>query len=133
MASAKTKSVYFCSDCGYESPKWLGKCPGCGEWNTFVEEKVSAKPGKSARKGLVRSSTPVRLSEIEVKEEMRVKMPSSELNRVLGGGLVAGSLTLIGGEPGIGKSTLLLQNILSIRNRRIFCLLYTSPSPRDTR
>ena len=119
MASAKTKSVYFCSDCGYESPKWLG----CGEWNTFVEEKVSAKPGKSARKGLVRSSTPVRLSEIEVKEEMRVKMPSSELNRVLGGGLVAGSLTLIGGEPGIGKSTLLLQNILSIRNRRI---LYVS-------
>ncbi len=96
MASAKTKSVYFCSDCGYESPKWLGKCPGCGEWNTFVEEKVSAKPGKSARKGLVRSSTPVRLSEIEVKEEMRVKMPSSELNRVLGGGLVAGSLTQIG-------------------------------------
>ena len=123
MASAKTKSVYFCSDYGYESPKWLGKCPGCGEWNTFVEEKVSAKPGKSARKGLVRSSTPVRLSEIEVKEEMRVKMPSSELNRVLGGGLVAGSLTLIGGEPGIGKSTLLLQNILSIRNRRI---LYVS-------
>lgn len=123
MASAKTKSVYFCSDCGYESPKWLGKCPGCGEWNTFVEEKVSAKPGKSARKGLVRSSTPVRLSEIEVKEEMRVKMPSSELNRVLGGGLVAGSLTLIGGEPGIGKSTLLLQNILSIQNRRI---LYVS-------
>ncbi len=123
MASAKTKSVYFCSDCGYESPKWLGKCPGCGEWNTFVEEKVSAKPGKSARKGLVRSSTPVRLSEIEVKEEMRVKMPSSELYRVLGGGLVAGSLTLIGGEPGIGKSTLLLQNILSIRNRRI---LYVS-------
>ncbi|GFI38270.1 DNA repair protein RadA [Muribaculaceae bacterium] len=123
MASAKTKSVYFCSDCGYESPKWLGKCPGCGEWNTFVEEKVSAKPGKSARKGLVRSSTPVRLSEIEVKEEMRVKMPSSELNRVLGGGLMAGSLTLIGGEPGIGKSTLLLQNILSIRNRRI---LYVS-------
>ena len=88
-----------------------------------MEEKVSAKPGKSARKGLVRSSTPVRLSEIEVKEEMRVKMPSSELNRVLGGGLVTGSLTLIGGEPGIGKSTLLLQNILSIRNRRI---LYVS-------
>ena len=88
-----------------------------------MEEKVSAKPGKSARKGLVRSSTPVRLSEIEVKEEMRVKMPSSELNRVLGGGLVAGSLTLIGGEPGTGKSTLLLQNILSIRNRRI---LYVS-------
>lgn len=123
MASTKTKSVYFCSNCGYESPKWLGKCPGCGEWNTFVEEKVTAKKGESSKKGLVKSSKPQKLSEIEVKEEMRMKMPSSELNRVLGGGLVSGSLTLIGGEPGIGKSTLLLQNILSIRNRRI---LYVS-------
>lgn len=123
MASTKTKSVYFCSNCGYESPKWLGKCPGCGEWNTFVEEKVTAKKGGSSKKGLVKSCKPQKLSEIEVKEEMRMKMPSSELNRVLGGGLVSGSLTLIGGEPGIGKSTLLLQNILSIRNRRI---LYVS-------
>ncbi len=119
MATTKTKSVYFCNNCGYESPKWLGKCPGCGEWNSFVEEKVSVKPGKAGKKGLVKSSKPLKLSEIEVREEMRMKMPSSELNRVLGGGLVAGSLTLIGGEPGIGKSTLLLQNILSIRNRRI--------------
>lgn len=119
MATTKTKSVYFCSNCGYESPKWLGKCPGCGEWNSFVEEKVSTKKGRAAGKGLVKSSKPLKLSEIEIKEEMRIKMPSSELNRVLGGGLVAGSLTLIGGEPGIGKSTLLLQNILSIRNRRI--------------
>lgn len=121
--AVKTKSVYFCSNCGHESPKWLGKCPGCGEWNTFVEEKVTAKLSRSKGKGLVKSTKPVKLSEIEVKEEMRIKMPSSELNRVLGGGLVAGSLTLIGGEPGIGKSTLLLQNILSIRNRRI---LYVS-------
>jgi DNA repair protein radA len=119
MATTKTKSVYFCSNCGYESPKWLGKCPGCGEWNSFVEEKVSTKKRRDAGKGLVKSSKPLKLSEIEIKEEMRIKMPSSELNRVLGGGLVAGSLTLIGGEPGIGKSTLLLQNILSIRNRRI--------------
>ncbi len=119
MATTKTKSIYFCSNCGYESPKWLGKCPGCGEWNSFVEEKVSTKKGRAAGKGLVKSSKPLKLSEIEIKEEMRIKMPSSELNRVLGGGLVAGSLTLIGGEPGIGKSTLLLQNILSIRNRRI--------------
>lgn len=119
MATTKTKSVYFCSNCGYESPKWLGKCPGCGEWNSFVEEKVSTKKRRGAGKGLVKSSKPLKLSEIEIKEEMRIKMPSSELNRVLGGGLVAGSLTLIGGEPGIGKSTLLLQNILSIRNRRI--------------
>ncbi len=119
MATTKTKSVYFCSNCGYESPKWLGKCPGCGEWNSFVEEKVSTHKVRGAGKGLVKSSKPLKLSEIEIKEEMRIKMPSSELNRVLGGGLVAGSLTLIGGEPGIGKSTLLLQNILSIRNRRI--------------
>lgn len=119
MATTKIKSVFFCSNCGYESPKWLGKCPSCGEWNAFVEEKVSQKNAKSKKSGLVKSTKPVRLSEIEVKEEMRMKMPSGELNRVLGGGLVSGSLTLIGGEPGIGKSTLLLQNILSIRNRRV--------------
>lgn len=119
----KSKTMFFCGNCGYESPKWLGKCPGCGEWNTFVEEKVGPAKSKSGRRGLVKSSKPVRLSEITVTDEMRMRMPSGELNRVLGGGLVAGSLTLIGGEPGIGKSTLLLQNILSIRNRRI---LYVS-------
>lgn len=119
-----TKSVYFCSNCGHESPKWMGRCPGCGEWNTFVEEKVSTK--KTGRnKGLLdtEGSLPIKLSEIEPLDEPRVVMPSAELNRVLGGGLVAGSLTLLGGEPGIGKSTLLLQNILSIRSRRI---LYVS-------
>lgn len=118
----KTKTLYFCNNCGAESPKWVGRCPACGEWNTMVEEKVQTD-NKGRKKGLVRSSKPVKLSEIEVNEEMRVRMPSSELNRVLGGGLVAGSLTLIGGEPGIGKSTLLLQNILSIRGRKI---LYVS-------
>lgn len=118
----KTKTLYFCNNCGAESPKWVGRCPACREWNTMVEEKVQTD-NKGRKKGLVRSSKPVKLSEIEVNEEMRVRMPSSELNRVLGGGLVAGSLTLIGGEPGIGKSTLLLQNILSIRGRKI---LYVS-------
>ncbi|MBD5370443.1 MAG: DNA repair protein RadA [Bacteroides sp.] len=121
--AVKTKTVYFCSECGHESPKWMGKCPGCGAWNTFVEEKVSKVATKGNKKGLVSRSRPVRLSEIESLEEPRVSMPSKELNRVLGGGLVAGSLTLIGGEPGIGKSTLLLQNILSIRNKTI---LYVS-------
>lgn len=121
---AKTKTVFFCNSCGYESPKWLGKCPSCGEWNTFVEEKVVVtKGGKSSKKGLVASSAPIKLSEIKPLEEPRIHMPSEELNRVLGGGLVAGSLTLIGGEPGIGKSTLILQNVLSIRNKRI---LYVS-------
>ena len=121
--AVKNKTVWFCNECGYESAKWLGKCPGCGAWNTFVEEKVTTSKGKSGKKGLVKSQKPVRLSEIEVREEARMRMPSEELNRVLGGGLVSGSLTLIGGEPGIGKSTLLLQNILSIRNKRI---LYVS-------
>ena len=122
--AVKTKSVYFCSNCGYESPKFLGRCPSCGEWNTMQEEKVSAKSSKSkGRAGLVKSSKPIRLSEIETLDEPRIPLPSKELNRVLGGGLVNGSLTLIGGEPGIGKSTLLLQNILSIRNRTI---LYVS-------
>lgn len=124
MAKSAIKSVYFCNSCGYESPKWMGRCPACGEWNTFVEEKVSAKK-QSRQKGLLSTegARPIKLSEIEPLDEPRIHMPSEELNRVLGGGLVAGSLTLLGGEPGIGKSTLLLQNILSIRNRRI---LYVS-------
>ena len=124
--AAKTKTAYFCNNCGYESPKWVGRCPECGEWNTFVEEKVtvSKSTGRSARGTLVAADAkPVPLSEIQALEEPRIHMPSEELNRVLGGGLVAGSLTLIGGEPGIGKSTLILQNILSIRGKRI---LYVS-------
>lgn len=124
MAKSNIKSVYFCNSCGHESPKWMGRCPACGEWNTFVEEKVSTKQA-SRNKGLLSSegARPVKLSEIQPLDEPRIHMPSEELNRVLGGGLVAGSLTLLGGEPGIGKSTLLLQNILSIRNRKI---LYVS-------
>lgn len=118
------KTVYFCNSCGHESPKWMGRCPACGEWNTFVEEKVLTRPS-SRNKGFIASegARPVKLSEIQPLDEPRIHMPSEELNRVLGGGLVAGSLTLLGGEPGIGKSTLLLQNILSIRNRKI---LYVS-------
>lgn len=122
MATTKTKTVFFCQQCGYESSKWLGKCPSCGEWNSFVEEKV-VKTRSGRTSGLVKSSKPVKLSGIVPMEEPRMPMPSKEFNRVLGGGLVAGSLTLLGGEPGIGKSTLLLQNILSIRNKKI---LYVS-------
>lgn len=123
MAS-KIKTVFFCNNCGNESPKWLGKCPSCGEWNTYIEEKISStkKAGKG-RNNFLSDAKPVKISEIEALEEPRIHMPSEELNRVLGGGLVAGSLTLIGGEPGIGKSTLILQNILSIRNKII---LYVS-------
>lgn len=120
--SNKVKNIFFCSNCGHESAKWLGKCPACGEWNTFVEEKVVVSKKstiKGKQGGLVESSSPIKISEIEINDEVRIHMPSEELNRVLGGGLVAGSLTLIGGEPGIGKSTLILQNILSIRNKTI--------------
>lgn len=120
---AKTKTIYCCQSCGYDSPKWLGKCPACGEWNTFVEEKISSAKNGAAKLSRQDMACPIRLSEIETLDEPRIIMPSQELNRVLGGGLVAGSLTLIGGEPGIGKSTLLLQNILSIRNKQI---LYVS-------
>lgn len=118
---AKTKTVFFCNECGHESPKWVGKCPGCGQWNTMTEETVVTgnKTGTRRRGLLEGDSRPMALSAIEALEEPRIHLPSEELNRVLGGGLVAGSLTLLGGEPGIGKSTLLLQNILSIRARRI--------------
>lgn len=120
---AKIKSAWFCSECGAESPKWQGKCPSCGAWNTMVEEKISAKSSKNAA-GIRRAKSKIqKVTEIELNEEPRIKMPSNELNRVLGGGLVAGSLVLIGGEPGIGKSTLVLQNILSIRSKKI---LYVS-------
>lgn len=121
---AKVKTAWFCSACGNEFPKWEGRCPACGEWNTLVEEKIQPKSKASsvALSGAPRSR-PQRVSEIETVQEARIAMPSQELNRVLGGGLVAGSLVLIGGEPGIGKSTLVLQNILSIRNRTI---LYVS-------
>lgn len=121
---AKTKSVYFCSNCGNESPKWLGKCPNCGEWNTYVEEKVQASAGKGTLLShTATDSVPVKLAEINQEKEERIQMPSGELNRVLGGGLVAGSIILIGGEPGIGKSTLVLQNMLRIRSRKV---LYVS-------
>lgn len=122
--ATKIKSMWFCSECGAESPKWEGRCPGCGQWNTMVEERVSTKSSRSvsAGRGTVKSK-PQKVSEIQALNEPRIHMPSEELNRVLGGGLVAGSLVLIGGEPGIGKSTLVLQNILSIKSKKI---LYVS-------
>ncbi|MDE6037363.1 MAG: DNA repair protein RadA, partial [Duncaniella sp.] len=113
------------NNCGAESSKWVGRCPSCGEWNTMTEEKVKEKKGRSTTglTGRADISTPVPVSAIETADEPRIKMPSEELNRVLGGGLVPGSIILIGGEPGIGKSTLVLQNILSIKSRTI---LYVS-------
>jgi DNA repair protein RadA/Sms len=125
---AKTKTVYVCSHCGADSPKWLGKCPNCGEWNTYVEEVVakevpSAKrpvPSGLSERGQAR---PVLLRDITAEKEDRLDLKDRELNRVLGGGLVKGSLVLIGGEPGIGKSTLVLQTILKLHDLKV---LYVS-------
>ena len=115
---AKAKTVFFCKECGYESAKWMGQCPGCKEWNTFVEEPaerkaaagrgpgISARTGAAGRPGRVK---PARLEEISVEENDRIGTGFGELDRVLGSGIVGGSLVLVGGDPGIGKSTLLLQ------------------------
>lgn len=107
---AKIKSAYFCQNCGYETPKWLGKCPSCNEWNTFVEEIIEKNiPTVVAFSSTTRNARPQTLQSIEQQEQPRRPLLDNELNRVLGGGLVPGSLILFGGEPGIGKSTLLLQ------------------------
>lgn len=132
LMATKTKTVYVCSECGQDSPKWVGRCPNCGMWNTMKEMTIrpetAATAGISrARKAMagdgVQAARPVRLSEVSATEEPRIVTPDHELNRVLGGGIVPGSLILIGGEPGIGKSTLLLQTVLRMPERRI---LYVS-------
>lgn len=118
---AKLKSVYFCSNCGHESPKWLGKCPSCGEWSTFVEEivrKDAVSKLEDTRSFSQGKSLPTTLREIKADEAPRLDMQDVELNRVLGGGLVPASVVLIGGEPGIGKSTLVLQTILKLKDTR---------------
>ena len=113
MAKGKTATVFFCQNCGYESTKWLGQCPGCREWNTFVEETIDKtvlkNTGTGSRRERREASEPCVLSEIAIREENKTLTGIKELDRVLGGGIVQGSLTLVGGDPGIGKSTLLLQ------------------------
>ena len=129
---AKSKTVYVCSECGMDSPKWVGRCPSCGAWNTMKEmtirpETNSVSNDRQARQALAgigqNSPSPIPLSQVSATEEPRITTTDFELDRVLGGGLVPGSMTLIGGEPGIGKSTLLLQTILHMKGRRI---LYVS-------
>lgn len=116
--------MFFCRNCGAESPKWLGRCTACGEWNTFVEEPVGVQTGKSGRTAFgLETKTPVLLREVSLKEEHRIDTRNKELNRVLGGGLVPGSVVLIGGEPGIGKSTLMLQVALDMKKLSV---LYVS-------
>ena len=111
---AKVKKAYFCKNCGFEAPKWLGRCPACGEWNTFSEEVISSSssPSKSLS-ATIAQAPPQRVSEIERTQVSRLDLQNVEVNRVLGGGLVPGSLVLLGGEPGIGKSTLSLQLALT--------------------
>ena len=111
---AKVKKAYFCRECGFEAPKWLGRCPSCGEWNTFTEEIIAKGNNSSAATAVgIPSAPPQRVSEIERSTHKRLDLHNAEVNRVLGGGLVPGSLILLGGEPGIGKSTLSLQIALT--------------------
>jgi len=132
---AKDKIMYVCDNCGQESAKWIGKCPSCGQWNTFKEIKVASSSPKlgEARKGLNKGTSAqssalatgkvLRLKDISAQDDPRIDMHDAELNRVLGGGLVPGSIVLLGGEPGIGKSTLSLQTMLNMPEKRI---LYVS-------
>ena len=107
---SKTKSAFFCQNCGYEAPKWLGKCPSCQEWNTFVEEVIDKTPKNILPFSTdIKSAKPLLIQEVIQEKEERIVIQDSELNTVLGGGIVPGSIVLLGGDPGIGKSTLLLQ------------------------
>ncbi len=117
---AKTKTTFFCQNCGAQSARWIGNCPSCGEWNTYVEEVVKKETGKNQPPlGNASPSVPKKINEIEQGSEVRIDTHNEEFNRVLGGGLVLGSLVLIGGEPGIGKSTLMLQVALNFKNLKV--------------
>ncbi len=125
---AKVKTAFFCRNCGAQTPKWMGKCPSCGEWNTLVEEVIQRDDRKGYRLPDTGKRAPVRLSEVTFEHERRINTHDQELNRVLGGGLVAGSVVLIGGEPGIGKSTLMLQVALKCTDQLV---LYISGEESD--
>ena len=127
---AKDKTMYVCSECGQESPKWIGKCPACGQWNTFKEIKVAdtrkkivATSAAASAGRQLRENKVLRLRDISAQDDLRIDMHDSELNRVWGGGLVPGSIVLLGGEPGIGKSTLTLQTMMTLTDKRV---LYVS-------
>lgn len=116
---AKTHSMYVCQNCGAESVKWIGRCPSCGEWNTYVEERISKDKSRPGLVDVSRNATPKAIKDIESNNERRLDTGIGEVNRILGGGIVTGSLILLGGEPGIGKSTLALQLALGLRNLKI--------------
>ena len=127
MAKIKIKTLFFCQSCGYESPKWLGKCPACESWNLFVEEKVSSasKMREDTNFLYLKSENPVSLEEISLENLPRYHANIQELNRVLGGGIVPGTLILLGGDPGIGKSTLVLQLLDQLATNNISVLYVT--------
>lgn len=131
--AATGKTVFFCTECGNDSPKWFGKCPVCGAWNTCREESmVTGKSSKTAKQAIVSSpdpTEPVAIRDISNAKEQRIMLPFAEMNRVLGGGLVPGSSILVGGEPGIGKSTLLLQIAIQLKDKKI---LYVSGEESQT-
>jgi DNA repair protein RadA/Sms len=119
---SKVKKAFFCKNCGYETPKWAGKCPSCNEWNSFIEEiihKESATSKQSWKESDSKNSKSIEINDVETNEQDRIISKDDELNRVLGGGIVPGSLVLVAGEPGIGKSTLFLQDALMMHNLRI--------------
>ena len=125
--AAKEKQIFFCKECGYESAKWQGQCPGCRAWNTFVEEKVKVGV-KGAVKQPKDAVSPMGILQVTTAEESRVQTGMRELDRVLGGGIVKGSLVLVGGDPGIGKSTILLQMCRNLVHQNVNVLYTTMPS-----
>src|SRR5689334_17267338 len=120
---SKVKKAFFCQNCGYESVKWLGQCPSCNQWNTFVEEIIQKEETKNASWKNTsedkRTNKTIALNDIPESEEKRLTTSDAELNRVLGGGIVPGSIILVAGDPGIGKSTLFLQNGLTLKNNTV--------------
>ena len=115
---AKSKSEYVCQNCGVKSPKWIGRCPACQEWNTYVEEVIQ-REDKRSFKPEGKKAVPVKITEVTAKKEKRIDSKISEFNRILGGGIISGSTILIGGEPGIGKSTLALQLALHLSDLNV--------------
>ncbi len=124
---AKTKTVYLCQSCGADSAKWLGRCPSCGEWNTFVEQRISTGPIRSSSQEKRTRTAPQSIEEVNSEQVTRIDLRNGEFNRVLGGGVVPGSMILIGGEPGIGKSTLALQVALQIDKKTLYISGEESP------
>ncbi len=125
----KLKTVFVCQNCGYVSPKWAGKCSNCNSWNSFIEEVREEKSKSKTAQQVLNPGIPVQINSIRQEDLYRIEMPYTEFNRVLGGGIVPGSIILIGGEPGIGKSTLILQSVLYLKDRKV---LYVSGEESET-